>query len=130
MILIFGFCGAGRAGIGYLYLLELVRPEWKTMAGTLSHATNSVTFIFSAIYFWYISKDWRWLVLYSLIANGITAIAVLFIPESPLYSHSVRDYDKARESLNKIAKFNSSDIVITEIFQEEQEYLEKQLASK
>lgn len=106
LILIFGFCGAGRSGIGYLYLLEMMPSDWKTMVGTLTHSVNSCTFIFSALYFWQLSKDWRWLILYALVANGVTGIAICFVPESPLYSYAVKDFDKARESLNKIARFN------------------------
>lgn len=87
MILIFGFCGAGRSLIGYLYLLELVPSEWKTLVGTSLHSANSCTFIFSALYFWFVSKDWRWIILAALVANSITVVAILFIPESPIYLH-------------------------------------------
>jgi MFS family permease len=108
LILVFGFCGAGRSGVGYLYLLELVPATWKSLVGTLVHSINSFTFVWSAYYFWYLSKDWQWLLIYSLSANFITAMAALFIPESPLYLYSAKDFDKTRESLTMIAKFNGS----------------------
>ncbi len=124
LILIFGFCGAGRSGIGYLYLLEMMPADWKTMVGTLTHSVNSCTFIVSAIYFWYVSKDWRWLILYALVANGITVIAVCFVPESPIYSYAAKDFDKARESLNKIGRFNGCKEEITDKFDVEPAHIQ------
>lgn len=62
-------------------------------------------------------------------ANGITALAVMFIPESPAYLYSSRDFDKARESLNKIARVNGSDSRIIEVFDIELEEVAK-LAKK
>ena len=106
LILVFGFCGAGRSAVGYLYLLELVPKDWKTLTGTCCHAANSLTFVFSGFYFWFISKDWRWIIVFAIVANAISAIGIIFIPESPLYLYSTKDYDKARESLNKIARMN------------------------
>lgn len=125
LILVFGFCGAGRSVVGYLYLLELVPGDWKTLAGTSLHSMNSMTFIISAIYFWFISKDWRWIILSALIANGLTALAMVFIPESPAYLYSSRDFDKTRDSLNKIARLNGSDTRITDVFDIELEELAK-----
>ena len=86
LILVFGFCGAGRSVVGYLYLLELVPSDWKTLVGTSLHSCNSLTFIMSALYFWFISKDWRWIILFSMIFNFIAVLGVTFIvPESPIY---------------------------------------------
>ena len=128
LILIFGFCGAGRSAVGYLYLIEMVPSRWKTLAGTLMHSVNSLTFVFSAIYFWFVSKEWRWLIIYAICANIITCIAILFIPESPLYCHSIRDYDKARTSISKIAKFNKYEgfSLSDALFEEEAELIKKE----
>ena len=113
LILVFGFCGAGRSTIGYLYLLELIPKRHKILVGTLLHAINSLTLVFSSLYFWFITKNYFWFLLYSTIANFICTIAILFIPESPEYLYASKDYDGARDSFNKILKFNSENTIIT-----------------
>lgn len=86
---------------------------------------NSTTLIFSSLYFWFVSKDWRWIILFAIFANFIAAVGILFVPESPLYLHATKDYDKARESLNRIARFNGQDTYITELFDVELEEIEE-----
>jgi len=110
----------------------MVPTGWKTLAGTLMHAINSLTFIFSSLYFWHVSKDWRWLIIYAMCANVVTCVAVLFIPESPLYCHSVRDYEKARDSIQKIASFNRYHgfALHDTLFEEEAEHIKREEKAK
>eukprot|EP00347_Sterkiella_histriomuscorum_P010242 403377046 len=90
LIVFFGICGVGRSAIGYLYLLEMIPAEWKNIVGTLTHVANSFTFIISAVYFWKLSKDWEWFILFALISNAITVVAVSRIPESPKFTYSTK----------------------------------------
>ena len=130
LILVFGFCGAGRSAVGYLYLLELVPKDWKTLVGTCFHCANSSTLIFSAVYFWFLSRDSQYLLLFGVFANAICCIGILFIPESPLYLLSAKDYDKARESLNRIGRINGYSVVVKEMFEEEFEEIEEKALEK
>jgi hypothetical protein len=61
----------------------------------------------------------------------MTAIAIIFIPESPLYLYAAKDFEKARQSLNIISKFNKSGVIMTELFDIElEEIQEKQAQNK
>ena len=108
LIVLFGFVGVGRSAIGYLYLLELIPSEWKNLTSSLTHATNSFTFVFSALYFWKWSKDWQGFFIFALVSNIITVIAVSIIPESPKFTFANKQYQRTRTILNQMAKYNKT----------------------
>lgn len=103
---VFGICGAGRASIGYLYLLELVPKESKVLIGTLNFCVSESIYVLSAIFFKYISKETAYMLIIGLVVNFICDVAICFIPESPEYLYAVKDYQNARANLNYIARFN------------------------
>jgi hypothetical protein len=80
--------------------------EKKVLVGTLTFITNSSTFIWTSIYFWFISKNYEWIIIYAIFANFITAIGVILLPESPDFLYVMKDYDGARQAFNKILWFN------------------------
>ena len=103
---VFGICGSGRASVGYLYLLELMPKNKKVMIGTLNFTFSESMFVFSALFFKYITKDITYMIILGTVITFICDIGICFIPESPDYLYAVRDYQGARDALNYIARFN------------------------
>jgi hypothetical protein len=62
--------------------------------------------IICALYFDFISKNWLYLA-YSGLGLSIFCLGIsFFLPESPKFYYGQKKFDKARESLNYIARFN------------------------
>ena len=109
----FGTVSVGRSTVNYLYLLELVPKERKVFIGTLINAINECTYIFSSLYFKYVSKEIIWIMILAIIVNLICGIGLIFLPESPEFLYAVKDFDGLRKSLNFISWFNRSSVRIT-----------------
>jgi len=58
------------------------------------------------VYFKYISKDFSPLLLTAAGISGLCALLGFFLPESPRYYFGIEEYDKCREVLAYIAKWN------------------------
>lgn len=99
LIALFGLCGPGRAAVGYLLALELVPKTNRLLIGTLANVVLSLTYLNSAFFFWFISKYTLYLLLLGTLGTFCSGIGLFFIPESPEYLYSYREFDKARASL-------------------------------
>ncbi len=63
------------------------------------------------MYFRYISKNWIYFQIYAITMNVISTLCVLLIPESPKYLYSNKKFEKAKEMLKYIAKFNRVKVI-------------------
>ena len=63
--------------------------------------------LFGCLYFWFIWKNWLGIEILAGVLGVIAGIGALFMPESPKFLISKRRYDEARESINRIARFNN-----------------------
>ena len=62
------------------------------------------------LYFEYVSKHWFWLEFVGLWIGIISVILlIIFIPESPKWLYTWKNFSKSREILAYVAKFNGVD---------------------
>jgi MFS family permease len=107
MMFIFGMAAVGRTSISFLYLMELMPTNRQVLIGTILHVNNAAVGVFGCLYFWKISKNWLWLEIFAGSMGLLSAVAALILmPESPKFLISQKKYDKARDAVNRIAKFN------------------------
>eukprot|EP00347_Sterkiella_histriomuscorum_P012127 403369790 len=109
-IVLFFFLGLSQAGKStncYIYLMELIPQNKQTLIGTLMNFADGLILILMSIYFRFISKNWMYYQICGLFATCLAFIACLFIPESPKYYYSINKFDKSREVLDYIQRFNS-----------------------
>ena len=103
------FYGIGvfsRMTIGYVYALELV-PQHGTMTlGMLLFSGEWVVIIFSNLYLVCGGRDALIFVYVWLAFSLVPFLFSLFLPESPMYLHSVGDYEGAKKNVEKIAWYN------------------------
>lgn len=60
-----------------------------------------------SLYFWKISKEWIYLAYFALIFNIISFFGtIFFIPDTPRFFYSIKNYAKAREIMDNIRKRN------------------------
>lgn len=107
LVFFLGFCLIGRFTCGFVLFVELLPEKYKAISGSAILIGYSISLLEVTAYYAWISKNsiptiW---VGYSL--NLITFIANFIVPESPVWLVSQGRFDKARESLMRIAKWNN-----------------------
>lgn len=90
----------GRFVNGYVLLIELFPEKHQSIAGTLLLIGDITMILMLTFYFRYISKnsfalDWIGLILLVV----CTIVTMFFIPESPQWLISVKQYKRAKDSL-------------------------------
>lgn len=54
----------------------------------------------------YISKNWVYYQIFGISVNALCVVVGFFLPESPKFLYESKQYDKCREVLRYISKFN------------------------
>ena len=101
-----GFGMSGRQHVGYLYMAEHFTKNDVAIATGVFFAIDSLSTGFAAVYFQYISDDWRYLLS---ISTGSVALATFFLfcqDETPKFHHGIGNYKKSREILTNIGRSN------------------------
>jgi len=99
MYFLLGLGDAGKPGLAYVYILELVPTAWQTYVGTVLHIADGTTMIFLALYFRFISKDWLWFQLFCFVFSTLATFGCFTAPESPKYLYSFERFDEARAAI-------------------------------
>jgi hypothetical protein len=60
--------------------------------GTIWNVCEGTIFIYSTIYYYYISKDYYYTQAYGAFTNFVACICLLLIPESPKFLYSEKRY--------------------------------------
>ena len=105
-VFIQGALNSVRVNIGYLYLLEMMPKHLQTSVGTIWGISDAATYLFATLYFWKVSKDWFYFVLFGYFLNLISAIGAWFLPESPRYLLSMGKIDELKDVMQIVADTN------------------------
>ena len=103
-----GIAAPARTTIGFLYLMELLPAKSRPLAAISHHFVASFVNVVGCLYFWLISKNWRWLEIMACFIGLIACLGACIMPESPKFYISNKKYDEARQAVNKIAKWNNT----------------------
>lgn len=105
-----GFAGVGRSPIVYIYMQELLTPEYQKIAGSLFGVSCAVSLAFGTAFLQLVSKD-ALMIFYVSVGLSVFAVFVtsLFIPESPKYLFATGQYERCREVLGYISRVNGQD---------------------
>ena len=63
-MLLIGFAAIGRLNIGYCYMLEFMPVEYKAKVSSIWFALLATVYFQLTIYFKFVSKDWKWPMVY------------------------------------------------------------------
>lgn len=106
LFFLFGACNAGRYAICYVYMCELMPPQYRDYVGAFTQFSDSSTFIVFVVYYRFVSKDWLPFQLFAMFLTLVCVITTFFIPESPKYLYEKGHYKKARDTLYFIRRCN------------------------
>ena len=60
-VFLIGIASAGRAAIGFLYIMELLPTRNQVIVATILHINTASVNLIACLYFWFLSKNWLWL---------------------------------------------------------------------
>lgn len=79
---------AAKTNNAYIYSLE-VNPVLKSaVIATILNGFDIFTLISLSIYYRYISRNWLYFYIAGFVGTCLSFVAVILMPESPLYLHS------------------------------------------
>lgn len=109
LIYLIGFGSSARMAVGYVYLNELIPSKSIPMVSSIGLFFVSESVVMAAVYFWFISKDWRPFEMFGVCLAIFTLSSSLWIPESPKFLISQKRYEEAMDVFRKIARINKVD---------------------
>jgi len=102
-----GLATGGRVITGYTYFCELYPDRAGTIVGTCWNCLEATVNILLAVYYAYVSKDWRWVILYAVCSGTLALIiGVFFLPESPKWLYEKERFVQCAKSLAYMGKIN------------------------
>ena len=67
-----GVCAAGRVSVAFLYIMEMVPQNARSLAGTMVGMLDCLTMVYATIYFMFISHNsvyWEYFAVFQNIAS-------------------------------------------------------------
>ena len=105
-----GFSGVGRSPIVYIYLLEMLTPQYQKVIGPIFASSVGICLAGGTFLLQMMTKDAVWCFYASLILSVFAMFfSVFFIPESPKYLHATGQFDECRKVLSYMAVCNGED---------------------
>lgn len=81
-----GMATSGRTSVGYIFANEFFTPKWQVIFGSAFCFLDGSTGLIIALYFDFINKHYRYIVLVGFTTTSISIICTfLFVCESPLW---------------------------------------------
>lgn len=107
LMFIIGLQQGGRYTIGYCYMMEMAPEDYHGMMGTMWCITETFVYMADTLYFWYICKQWHYIIIFAAFEQGLTILLILFlIPESPKWLFNQKKYHECYKSLEYMARNN------------------------
>lgn len=106
LFFVIGLFSSWRLSLGFIYGSEIIAEAHQNIAGSLFNLFDAQVVIFSSIFLQYVSTDW--VTLHSVyIGLATLAFFISFLlPESPKFLVQRKQFEKACDSYNLIAKIN------------------------
>lgn len=105
-LLIYGIGVFPRMTIGYVYALELTPEHGVRTLGMLMFTGECFTIIVSNLYLVCGGRNALYFVWACVVFSVLPLFFSFLLPESPKYLHSIKETQKAKESMQEIARIN------------------------
>ena len=102
-----GISETGRYYVAYVYAIEFMPQKVQDSTGLYIFLVFGVAMTYIALQFWFITKNVfvnNWIALCLAVTSWISVI--IYMPESPRFLFSNKQFEKAKQVLQKIARVN------------------------
>ena len=83
VMFVFGMATTIQVNVGFVYMMELSPKRLQSTYSSMYNIFDGTLLLQGTIYFWFISKDYRYFTLIGLALATWCVIAIQFVPESP-----------------------------------------------
>lgn len=104
--LIFGITSTFRVGAGFLYSMEIIKPEAQSITCSVMNFCDALHIILMSLYFFFISKNWVYIHLFYTLLLFIATVMSFSLPEAPQWLVNADRYEEALKAFNYIARMN------------------------
>mmetsp|Transcript_12965 Transcript_12965/g.17467 ORF Transcript_12965/g.17467 Transcript_12965/m.17467 type:complete len:208 (+) Transcript_12965:299-922(+) len=105
-----GFAGVGRSPIVFIYMQEMLTPEYQKLAGPLFATSCALCLVIGTFLLHMVAKNTMMLSYISLSMSIFAVILTTFLlPESPKYLHATGQYEKCRKTLQYMSRVNGTE---------------------
>lgn len=110
-LLLLGVQAAMSTSIAYCYLNEMVPSRLGSSVSAAWLAGEGGVQILHVLYYKYMSKNWRWLIVYTACQSLVVlTVHLSYMPESPKWLYNKRKFKECREVFEKMAKVNRTQL--------------------
>jgi putative MFS transporter len=92
--------------IGFGFLQEFVGNKSKNIYAMVWSVSEGLIFVYTTIYYWKIDRHWFYILSVGYLLSILSMIGSFLLPESPSFLINAGELDKAKKSLEVIAKVN------------------------
>lgn len=112
-----GISETGRYYVAYVYAVEMMPKEQQNKTGLYIFMVFGFAMTYIALQFWFLTKD---VFVNNFIAFGLATVSLvavtLFMPESPRFLFSRKEFAKCKDVIGQIAKVNGTEDQISNNF--------------
>lgn len=97
--------------VPYMLLMEFVSPAYRSWFSAMVNGIDGFANLFIALGFKYL-QDWHmWFLINDIEVGIIFLLALFWLPESPRYLISQKEFEKARNVIAKVAATNNKPMI-------------------
>lgn len=111
-----GISLTGKQYVGYSYLIENQPKNKQVIVGSLEFIAEGFVSFLVCMFFLWVSKDWRFLMIPTIALSIFGTVMMFFQPESPRFLVSKGKFDEARKVFSIIARKNGKGTDFAEYF--------------
>jgi MFS family permease len=104
-----GISFAGKVIVCLTYVIEFLPFEYHEYGPLLLNGALGPFTILCTLWYQFVDNSWFWLQILMLILQVLATCYILFfVPESPKWLYTWKDFGKARENLGYVARYNAA----------------------
>lgn len=96
-----------------IYTQEFLLKQHRAVVLGIGATIDGLTLLFAALYFLYVTKDWKYWYYGVSVLQIIVIIGLFWLPESPDFLFAKGRFAESRDVILRIAKFNGRGDVVT-----------------
>lgn len=106
LVFLLGLALPMRNFVGYIYSMEFLPTSKTKQITAMNIGFDGLVPLVGALWFMYVSKDWKTLFAFATGLVCLTFVVVLAMPESPKHLVARGKYSEARAVMTRIARYN------------------------
>ena len=111
LFFITGLSLAGRASVGYCFMLECAPERYSSIMGSFWNISEGMVYIYATVYYRWVSKDWWWTIAFALVLQTVTLFLLYrYSTESPKWLYNKKKFAECQYTMRYMADWNGVEL--------------------